>query len=207
MLITIPCRDKFFEETSKHYKEILEEFKGKNGEIFTIVGPWDFSPIYDILGSMPSQVSEFKSIVDNIESVTDYTIAAIGMSIFPVGKPRSPHTDNHPTDGRFKRYHLPLQLTDTSFIHVLENGTNDWKQYPWELGKWMEFEGIQHTHYPYNEDPNNIPRIVLILDVFEGEALDQDVWDYYIEIEKLGWISDNNFRPHYEKYILNKKNK
>jgi hypothetical protein len=43
------------------------------------------------------------------------------------------------------------------------------------------------------------------MDVFDGEVSDEDVYEYYEEIERLGArINGVDFRPYYDKYIQNK---
>jgi hypothetical protein len=200
MLTRVDNRDTFFKETSTHYKEILKEFNNSSIEIMK--EPWGFAPIYDILGMVKNNVSEFKTISDNINSTTDYTISSMGISIVNPGNIPAPHFDHHPTDG-FKRYHLPLQLTDTSVLCVQEN--SEWKEHTWELGNWMHFSGTNYLHYPLNEDKNGISRIILLVDVFEGVISDKDLYDYYEETERLdARIKGIDFRPYYEKYIQNK---
>ena len=201
MLTKVSNRDTFFKETSTHYTEILKEFDNAGIEIMGT--PWGFAPIYNILGLAVDSTSKFKSISENINSITDYTIISMGLSIIEPGNDPAPHYDLHPVSSNFKRYHLPLQLTDTSAIYVQEQ--DEWKKYTWELGEWMQFSGINHLHYPLNKDENGIARVVLLLDVFEGEVEDKDVYEYYEEIERLGArINGIDFRPNFEKYIHNK---
>ena len=201
MLIEVNNRDTFFEETSNRYEQLLKELENSNIEVMGT--PWGFVPIFNILNLFENNVSKFKSISDNIDSVEDYTIISMGMSIIEPGNDPAPHFDLHPTNGEFKRYHLPLQLTDTSAIYVQEN--NGWEKYTWELGKWMQFTSIDHLHYPLNEDKNGIPRVLLLMDVFEGDASDEDIYEYYEEIERLGArIKGTDFRPYFDKYIKKK---
>jgi hypothetical protein len=201
MLTRVSNRDTFFKETSERYTELLEEH---NNSIIEVMGyPWGFVPIYNILGLAEDNVSSFKSISENINSITDYTVISMGISIIESGNTPAPHYDLHPTNTNFKRYHLPLQITDTAFLYVEEG--EEWKKYPWKLGKWMQFTGINHLHYPLNEDENGESRIVLLMDVFDGEVSDEDVYEYYEEIERLGArINGVDFRPYYDKYIQNK---
>jgi len=196
MLNEVENRDKFFEVTSNTYSEILEHYNKEDA----IDGPWRFTPIYDILGAMPDKTHLFKSISNSIEKISGYTLLAMGISDFSADRNRYPHKDNHPKDGRFKRYHLALQLTDTSFLYVMEDGTDEWVAYPWVLGKWMRFDGIHHYHYPYNETEGK-SRIVVLLDILEGDAEDKDVYDYYEYIETLGWIVGVDYRKNYLEYV------
>jgi hypothetical protein len=202
VLDVVENRDKFFEETSKHYLDLLKEYSSKDAIDYF----WKFTPVYNILGVMPDKSGDFKSIVENLDKVDGYTVLAIGISEFPADREKCPHTDTHPRDGRFKRYHLALQTTDTSFLYVKENGKDEWIGHPWDLGKWMEFEGIHHLHYPYNET-KGISRIVILLDILEGEASNQDIYDYYSYIETLGWIVDKDFRHNYKDFIKKKEEK
>jgi len=178
ILYTVPNRDKFFEETSKHYKDILEEFKST--DLFTMEFVWDATPIYDILNIMGNNISSFKSIKGNIDSITDYTIMTIGIAVIKPGVDRYPHIDPHSKIKGFKRYHLPLQLTDTSFLYVKEhNKGTEYKKCEWELGKWMLYDRIDLMHYPDNKDENGIPRIMIILDVVEGTPSNVEIKEYY----------------------------
>jgi hypothetical protein len=201
MLTKVDNKDNLFRETSKQYKEILKEFD--NSDIEVMGTPWGFVPIFNILGLAENNVPSFKSISENIDSVTGYTIISMGLSIVEAGNTPAPHSDLHPTNTNFKRYHLPLQLTDTSFLCVEEN--SEWKRYSWSLGEWMQFEGINHLHYPINEDKDEKKRILLLMDVFDGGVSDKDVYEYYEEIERLGArINGVDFRPYFDKYIQNK---
>lgn len=205
MLYTVPNRDLLFETTSKKYLDLLNKFK--NTELPMVSGPWDFSPIYDILGCMPDSTKLFESVSSNMNDVTDYTIGAIGFSVIQADKRAAPHIDNHPQDGRFKRYHLPLQIPKNARLNVMENGTDFYKEYSWEVGKWMRFEALQHIHFPTSGKDAECDRIIVIMDVFEGEADPKDILEYYETVENLGWLEGIDFRPYYEKYISNKKNK
>ena len=201
MLTEVYNRDKLFEETSKLYKEILQEYF--DSPLNVIDGPWEFIPIYDILHLSDDNTSLFESINKNITFVNGYTIIALGVSLFPAGFPESPHIDKHSEIEGFRRYHLPIQLTDTSYLYVKQDNSEIFDKYSWELGKWMEFTGLDKIHYPLNEDKGGISRIVLIMDIIEGDASEKDIYDYYANTEELGWTKDKDFRPYFEKNINN----
>jgi hypothetical protein len=154
---------------------------------------------------MENRTEEFKEFFDHMYGDLDYTIGAIGFSVIPPGRCAAPHIDNHPHDGRFKRYHLPLQLPKNARLNVMENGTDFYKEYSWELGKWMRFEALQHVHFPTSGENAEFDRIIIIMDIFEGEITNKDLFEYYEVIEDLGWLEGINFRPYYEKYISEKK--
>jgi len=201
MLVLTDNLDELFKQTELYYKDILSVYESNKEVLHSLKGPWTFVPLWDVLKVMPDQISHFKSINENISQVGNNTLMAVGLSSILREDGVSPHADNHPKDGRFKRFHLALQLTPTSKIHVTDdNGNSD--VYEWELGKWMEFDGVKYQHYPENLD--DTPRIVLIIDVFVGDVSDEDLLDYYIEIEKLGWINKLDFRPNYNEYIATK---
>lgn len=202
MLFKIENRDSLFGKTSEKYLDLLKSFK--ETELTTVSGPWDFSPIYDILGCMPDKTGLFKSISSNMNVSSDYTIGAIGFSVIPPDRPVAPHIDNHPHDGRFKRLHLPLQIPKNARLNVMENGTDFYKEYSWEVGKWMRFDALQHVHYPTSGKNAEFDRIIIIMDIFEGDPDQQDVFEYYETIEGLGWLEGIDFRPYFEKYISNK---
>lgn len=192
------------EETSKHYKGILNEYH--NSSLNKIIGAWEFIPIYDILNLVDDNISIFDSVHQNITYAKGYDIISLGFSILNSNTPKFPHIDKHFEIDGFKRYHLPLQLTNTSYLYVKEDGSEKFNNYPWELGTWSEFNGLDKVHYPLNGDKEGKSRIILILDIIEGVASDSDVYDYYSNTEELGWTKDIDFRPYYEKYVLNKKN-
>jgi len=204
MLFTIPIKDEFLKKTSIKYKNIIEEFK--NSKIEVMEFPWEFSHIYDILNVYKNKIPLFETISDNLNCDKTYTILSIGISVLkPQNKP-APHFDLHAHIKGFKRLHLPLQLTDTSFLYVMEGC--EYEKYSWELGQWAQFVEIDKLHYPLNEDKDGTSRIIMIMDVVEGGIDDKGLYEYYEVIENLGArLNHIDFRPHYEKYILNKNNK
>ena len=202
MLANVQNRDKFFENLSENYKEVLDEFLKSDVEMMPY--PWPSVPLYNILNIIENHLDKFPTISENLKYVDGYTIVSIGVSILNYTCKSSPHKDLHPTDGNFKRFHLPLQLTDTSFMYIQEDD-GEYKKYSWELGKWSQFTAIDKTHYPLNEDKDGVDRILLMVDLFEGEVSDKDVYEYYEVIETLGArLNEFDFRPYYDKYIQNK---
>jgi hypothetical protein len=187
-MLELVCRaiqsERFFHETSMHYQDILNTYKELKGSLVSVYNPWTFVPIYDKLARFKQQIHLFESINDNFPESEQYTILSIGLSCLTKEDGANPHVDAHPTDGRFKRLHLALQLTPSSKLWVLED--EGYKSYEWELGRWMNFTGIKHTHYPVNLDDED--RIVLLVDVFIGKPTDEDLSDYYKTIKGLGWL-------------------
>jgi hypothetical protein len=184
--------DRFFQETSIHYQDILNTYKELKGSLSAVYNPWTFVPLYDIEARFKQQIHLFEAINDNLYESEKYTILTIGISSLTKEDGINPHFDDHPTDGSFKRLHLALQLTPSSRLLVLEN--EGYKSYEWELGRWVDFQffflnGIKHTHYPINLDDKD--RIVLLVDVFIGKPTDEDLSDYYKTITGLGWLDTN----------------
>ena len=199
MLYEVLNRDEFFRILSDNYKEILNEFLTSDIELMPF--PWRAAPLYNILNVMGNHLDKFPTISDNMKFVDGYTIVSIGIGLLNKDDSPAPHVDLHPSNGNFKRYHLPLQLTDTSFMYIQEDG--ECKKYRWELGKWMLFTGIDKIHHPLNGEEKD--RIVLVVDTFEGDVCDKDIYEYYEVIENLGArLNTIDFRPYYEEYIKKK---
>jgi hypothetical protein len=192
--------DQFFRETSLRYKEILDIYQKNESEFEQIDGPLKYTPLYDILGAWVPQINSFDAIKENLPKGDDYKIVAIGISSISKIHGKSPHTDDHPTDGRFKRFHLPLKLTPSSKISVLENDVL--KEYTWDLGKWMEFTGVHLPHFPSNDE--NSPRIVMLVDVFLGDVDNRDIFEWYETIDELGWFRGISWKNNYIDYVNNK---
>ena len=193
LLPTVTNRDKFFEETSNSSQELLSEFNSIRSSMgMEESSPWKYYPIHDILGVWESAIGSFKSIKENIDSITDYKILTLGLSIYSSDDGYKMHTDDQGFPSNFRRYHLPLQLTENSRL-VMHNG----QELTWELGNWQEFLGMDITHSPYNPDKEE--RIVLLMDVLEGEVDKQDVLNYYKDMADHS-IS-TNFEELYNDYV------
>jgi hypothetical protein len=204
MLKTISNESDFFVKIAESYADILATYVDEYDNLRSFYLPWTYTFLYDVLGTFPPQYEIFDSIRDNLASASEGGNTLVSISISDINKQDgiAPHKDTHPTNGNFKRCHLPLQLTPTSKIHVIGDDGVD-NTYEWTLGEWVEFEGMQYLHYPENLEDK--ARVLLIVDYFVGEMSDQDLYDYYIERQALLNVDARaDFRPAYEKFISNR---
>ena len=179
--------NQFLRETALHFRDITKEYKENKTELDSLYNPWTFIPIYDILGVFKNQLDLFPTIRDNLVESDEYEIVAIGLSSLVKGDGISPHTDPIPTDCRFKRLHLALQVTPSSSLVVIKDGHKIRKS--WNVGRWMEFTALSDMHYPENLDEKE--RIVLLVDVYLGGTTEEDLEHYYSVMHNLGWINND----------------
>jgi len=179
--------NQFLRETALHFKNITKEYNEHKNELEFIYNPWIFIPIYDILGVFKNQLHFFPTIENNLIESNDYEIVSIGLSSLVKGDGANPHTDPIPIDNRFKRLHLALQVTPTSILNIKVNDT--WIKKSWNVGRWMEFKGLDKLHFPINNDEK--ARIVLLVDVYIGGSTKEDLYRYYNVMEGLNWINND----------------
>jgi len=115
---------------------------------------------------------EIKNAFNNLPKGV-YVVASGILEAYP-NIEESWHKEPHPKQAGFKRYHIPLVVSDDWALGVKEDDGE--KHYHWEVGSIFEFEnpGNEHQVMFLGDNKNTEEtRIVWVIDILENNSLNE----------------------------------